>query len=138
MIDQYLLEVATKRRGLIEITDAVADFVAKSAVERGLCHLMIQHTSASLIITENADPTVLRDMEYYMAKAVQDGDPRYQHAYEGPDDMSAHIRSVLTATTLSVPVMSHQLQLGTWQGIFVWEHRTSPHCRRVLLTLSGD
>jgi secondary thiamine-phosphate synthase enzyme len=104
-------------------------------VESGLAHLFIQHTSASLFVCENADPAVREDLEAFMARAVPDGDPLYRHTAEGPDDMPAHVRSVLTDCSLSVPVVSGKLALGTWQGIFVWEHRHSPHRRRIVLTV---
>ena len=103
----------------------------RSGVDEGLCHLFIHHTSASLIVCENADPTVRRDLESYAARLAPDGDPSYVHDSEGPDDMSAHIRSILTLTSLTIPVESGRCDLGTWQGIFLLEHRTSPHRRRI-------
>ena len=103
----------------------------------GLCHLFIRHTSASLILCENADPDVRRDLDTYMEKLVRDGDPMFRHRSEGPDDMSAHIRSVLTASSLTLPVRDGRCDLGTWQGVFLWEHRTHAHRREVVVTVQG-
>lgn len=129
------LSVETPGRGLVDLTDRVADRVADSGVSTGLCHLFIRHTSASLLITENADPDVLHDLETILSRLAPDGDPRYRHTAEGPDDMSAHVRSVLTQTSLTVPVESGRLCLGTWQGLFLWEHRTGRHARRIVVTV---
>ena len=129
------LSVETPGRGLVDLTDRVADRVADSGVSTGLCHLFIRHTSASLLITENADPDVLHDLETILSRLAPDGDPRYRHTAEGPDDMSAHVRSVLTQTSLTVPVESGRLCLGTWQGLFLWEHRTGGHARRIVVTV---
>jgi|TARA_B100000315_G_scaffold56204_1_gene50423 secondary thiamine-phosphate synthase enzyme len=104
----------------------------------GLCHIFISHTSASLAITENADPRVHDDLESFLARLVPDGDPRYTHTSEGDDDMPAHIRTVVTDTALTVPISDAQLVLGTWQGIYLWEHRFRPQERRVVLTISGE
>jgi secondary thiamine-phosphate synthase enzyme len=135
MTYQTILEFRTAGRGTIDITDAVADAVAASGLRVGLAHLFVQHTSCSLTITENADPDVRRDLETIMARLAPDADPAYRHDAEGPDDMAAHVRSMLTATSLSVPVGGGRLLLGTWQGIYLWEHRTAPHRRRVVLTV---
>lgn len=124
-------------RGLYRITRQVEEAVARSGVLTGLCTLFIHHTSASLIISENADPTVLDDLNDFLERLVPDGDPRYAHSLEGPDDMPAHIRSVLTQTSVSIPVMNGRLALGTWQGIYLWEHRTSAHRRRISVTICG-
>lgn len=132
---QTTLEIATRGRGTYEITSQVSAEVARSQVTSGLVHLFIQHTSASLLISENADPAVRADLEAYMSRAVPDGDPLYRHTAEGPDDMPAHVRSVLTDCSLCIPVLGGKLGLGTWQGIFVWEHRNSAHRRRVVVTL---
>jgi secondary thiamine-phosphate synthase enzyme len=132
---QTILEFSTAGRGTTDITAAVADAVAASGLHCGLAHLFVQHTSCSLLITENADPDVRRDLEAVMARLAPDGDPAYHHDAEGPDDMAAHARSVLSATSLSVPVGGSRLLLGTWQGIYLWEHRTAPHRRRVVLTV---
>lgn len=131
------LEVATRGRGIVDITAQVQAVVQRSAVRTGLCHLFIHHTSASLIVTENADPEVHRDLERFMARLVPDGDPLFKHDDEGPDDMPAHVRSVLTQTSLAVPVVDGRCDLGTWQGLYVWEHRHAPHRRRVTVTVVG-
>ncbi len=132
------LEVATPGRGFVEVTGELRAMLRRSGPRTGLLHIFIRHTSASLIICENADPDVLRDLQLWMDALVQDGDPRFIHRAEGPDDMPAHVRSVLTATSLAVPVMQGQLALGTWQGVFVWEHRHRPHRRQLMLSLIGD
>ncbi len=132
------LEVATPGRGFVEVTGELRAMLRRSGPRTGLLHIFIRHTSASLIICENADPDVLRDLQLWMDALVQDGDPRFIHQAEGPDDMPAHVRSVLTATSLTVPVMQGQLALGTWQGVFVWEHRHRPHRRQLILSLIGD
>lgn len=124
-------------RGIHDLTRKVATTVAGSGVATGLCHLFVRHTSASLIITENADPDVHRDLETFLADLVPDGDPRFVHRAEGPDDMPAHVRSVLTQTHLTIPVADGRLLLGTWQGVYLWEHRTRGQRRRVVLTIQG-
>ena len=111
--------------------------MARSAVRSGICHVFLRHTSASLLITENADPDVRRDLEAFISKLAPDGDPAYLHAMEGPDDMPAHIRSVLTASELTIPVRAGRLALGTWQGAYLWEHRLRPHRRRIDVTVIG-
>jgi secondary thiamine-phosphate synthase enzyme len=131
---QKEVEVATNGRGIYEITQQVAAIVAEATLDAGLCHIFCRHTSASLIICENADPSVLHDVETFFADLVRDGDPRFEHDAEGPDDMPAHIRSILTASELTVPVAGGRLALGTWQGLFLYEHRAAPHRRRVLVT----
>jgi secondary thiamine-phosphate synthase enzyme len=105
--------------------------------EAGICHVFLRHTSASLLVTENADPDVRRDLENFISRMAPDGDPAYLHSMEGPDDMPAHIRSVLTCTELTLPVRDGQLALGTWQGVYLWEHRTRPHRRRLDVTIIG-
>ena len=132
---QTTLEIATQGRGTYEITPQVSATVARSGVTSGLVHLFIQHTSASLFVCENADPVVREDLEAFMSRAVPDGDPLFRHTAEGADDMPAHVRSVLTDCSLCIPVVSGRLGLGTWQGIFVWEHRTAAHNRRVVITV---
>ncbi len=134
---QEVLAFHTKGRGTSNITGEIAEVVARSGVRTGLCHLFIQHTSASLILCENADPDVRRDLERWLARAVPDGDPIYQHDMEGPDDMPAHIRSILTQMDMTLPVREGRLALGTWQGIFLYEHRHQGHQRRIVVTLSG-
>jgi secondary thiamine-phosphate synthase enzyme len=132
---QMMLHIQTTGRGLINVTDQVTDALQQALLKTGLCHLFIQHTSASLLIMENADPDVLLDLETFVGDLVPDGDPRYRHTAEGPDDMAAHVRSMLTSTELSIPITDGRLSLGTWQGIYLWEHRTRPHVRRLLITL---
>lgn len=133
-----ILQVKTTGRGTYEITSAVQRIAGASRAQAGLCHLFIRHTSASLIACENADPTVLKDLERFMARLVPDGDPMFEHDAEGPDDMPAHLRSVLTQTSLQIPTESGRLMLGTWQGIYVWEHRTHPHVREVVVSVMGS
>ena len=130
-----ILNIKTKGRGTYEISDKVQQLVSESNVQTGLCHLFLQHTSASLILCENADPTVRADLEYFMARMAPDGDPVYQHDMEGPDDMPAHIRSILTHNSLTIPVSNSRCLLGTWQGIYLWEHRTAAHSRQLIVTL---
>ncbi len=132
-----MLRVSTQGRGCYEISDQLRAFVARGDVKVGVCHCFIHHTSASLLIMENADPSVLRDLERFLADVAPDGDPRYEHDAEGPDDMPAHVRSALTATSLTIPVVDGRIDLGTWQGVFVYEHRHRGHQRRVTLTLAG-
>jgi len=134
---QSNLTIETSGRGLTNITSAIADVVAKAQVHAGIAHVFVHHTSASLIIQENADPDVRIDLDAFFKRLVPDGDPIFRHTDEGPDDMSAHVRSVLTATSLSVPIISGSMGLGTWQGVYLWEHRTSPHRRRITITVQG-
>ena len=135
MAHQAILEFATTGRGTRDITGAVAQVVAQSGIACGLVQVFVQHTSCSLTITENASPDVRRDLETIVQRLAPDGDPAYRHDEEGPDDMSAHARSVLTDTGLTVPVGGGRLLLGTWQGIYLWEHRTAPHRRTVVVTV---
>lgn len=130
--------VATRGRGFYELTREVAAWIRNIGVRQGLLTLHIQHTSASLLIQENADPEVRRDLERFFARLVPDGDPLFRHTVEGPDDMPAHVRSALTAVNLSVPVRDGALALGTWQGIYLWEHRQEPHRRCVLAHCVGE
>jgi secondary thiamine-phosphate synthase enzyme len=129
--------IGTKGRGTYEITDEVARIVRSSGVDRGLCTVFVHHTSASLILGENADPTVRADLERFFARLAPDGDPLLRHTAEGPDDMPAHIRSVLTAASISIPIAGSKPDLGTWQGVFLWEHRTDPHRRRITVSVVG-
>ncbi|MDX2316676.1 MAG: secondary thiamine-phosphate synthase enzyme YjbQ [Gammaproteobacteria bacterium] len=138
MLHQHTLEVATSGRGTYDVTDDVQRGVADSGITCGLCNVFIHHTSASLMLCENADPAVRHDLETFMARAVADGDPIFTHTAEGPDDMSAHVRSVLTHSMLSIPVSDGRCALGTWQGVYVWEHRWSPFRRRVTITVQGE
>ncbi len=128
--------MATQGRGIYDVTAEVAAVVERAGSAAGLCHVFIAHTSASLMITENADPAVHRDLARFMADLVPDGDPRFEHDAEGPDDMPAHVRSVLTQTDLTVPVRDGQLQLGTWQGVYLWEHRSIDHQRQLVVTVN--
>ena len=130
--------IATSGPGLYEFTQEVLSWVRDSAIERGLLTLYVRHTSASLVIQENADPEVQRDMERFFRRLVPTGDPIFQHTSEGPDDMPAHVRAALTATTLSVPVVDSAPVLGTWQGIYLYEHRDAPHRRQIVTHLVGD
>lgn len=129
------VSVATGGRGTTDITERLAKVVSDASAEDGLCHVFIQHTSASLIVCENADPAVRRDLERFAKRLVPDGDPLYEHTDEGPDDMPAHVRSILTQTSLTIPIARGRLSLGTWQGIYLWEHRTSPHSRQVTVSV---
>ncbi len=138
MWEQYQLRVSTDGRGTYELTPEIDARLRSGGVTTGLAHVFLHHTSASLIICENADPSVRGDLETYMADLVRDGDPRFAHTVEGPDDMSAHVRSVLTQSGLTVPVSQGRLALGTWQSIYLWEHRTHAHNRRLTLTVHGD
>jgi secondary thiamine-phosphate synthase enzyme len=132
---QHRLEIPTTGRGFYRLDGRINTWLASQASVGGLCHLFILHTSASLVVTENADPDVHRDLEVWMGSAVIDGDARFAHAAEGPDDMSAHVRSILTQTAISLPADHSGLILGTWQGVYLWEHRTHPQRRKVQLTL---
>lgn len=126
-----IIRIKTKGPGLVEITRDVRSALGSTEVKDGICHLFIQHTSASLLIQENADPSARRDLENWLSRLVPEDDPLYTHTAEGPDDMPAHIKSALTATCLSIPVIDADLALGTWQGIYLWEHRASPHTRSI-------
>lgn len=132
------LKVATKGRGFYDITHKAQAHVADADVQTGLCTLHLQHTSASLLIQENADPDVRRDFERFFARLVPDGDPLFVHTAEGDDDMPAHVRTALTAVNLSVPVAHGRLCLGTWQGIYLWEHRRAPHTRSIVVHVIGE
>lgn len=134
---QHTFKISTPGRGMINITDQVADIVVQSGIAIGLCHIFQHHTSASLIICENADDQVQQDMETFMHHLIPDADPRYKHIAEGSDDMSAHVRTILTQSSLSIPVTNKHLNLGTWQGLYLWEHRTHSHERKVTVTIQG-
>ena len=138
MIVQEELTVATPGRGTIDLTREVQTVVSNSRVRAGTCQIFVQHTSASLMLCENADPDVRRDLEIFMTDLVPDGDARFRHQAEGPDDMPAHVRSVLTSSTLSLPVVAGRCALGTWQGVYLWEHRAGPHRRRIWVTVQGE
>ncbi|EGV18401.1 secondary thiamine-phosphate synthase enzyme YjbQ [Thiocapsa marina] len=138
MIIQKSLSVITKGRGTYDITRHVQEQVRASGVRIGLCHVFVHHTSASLILCENADPTVRSDLEAFMARLVTDGDRLFEHSDEGPDDMSAHIRAILTQVELTLPISGGTCALGTWQGLYLYEHRTHGHGRRITLTIQGE
>ena len=138
LITQRELVVTTKGRGTYDISRDVESAVRESGVTSGLCHVFIRHTSASLMLCENADPSVMRDLETFMSRQVPDGDPMFTHTAEGPDDMPAHVRSILTQSDLNLPVVDGHCALGTWQGIYLWEHRHAPHTRRVIVTVQGS
>lgn len=130
--------MATRGRGTYDMTQDLQRTVADSRVHEGLATIWVHHTSASLIVCENADPSVRRDLEAFVARLVPDGDRLFTHTAEGDDDMPAHIRSVLTQTSISIPILAGRLALGTWQGLYLWEHRTSPHDRRVTVLILGE
>lgn len=136
-IYQQQFVIQSQERSTIEITDICQSFVRQNDINSGICTLFIQHTSASLIITENADPTVRLDLETILQRLAPDGDPDYQHDYEGDDDMSAHIRCMLTNDSLTIPIRDNRLALGTWQGIFLYEHRYRGYSREIIATLIG-
>jgi len=137
MTRQEEFAIATNGRGTIELTAKIQGIVSASGVETGVCHVFIRHTSASLMICENADPAVMRDLEAFMQRLAPDGDPLFTHTDEGPDDMPSHVRSILTQTMLTVPVSRGRCALGTWQGIYLWEHRIAAHDRRIIVTVTG-
>lgn len=134
---QRIVRVPT-RRGLNEVTDEIREAVRASGVREGLCTVFIRHTSASLVIQENADPAVRSDLERFLSRLVPDGDPVYTHVAEGPDDMPSHVKSVLTRTSETIPVRDGQLVLGTWQGLYVWEHRNASHTRELVVHVMGE
>ena len=130
--------ISTRGRGTVEITDQLARIVAGSGMIRGICTVFVHHTSASVIVCENADPSVRTDLERYLSRLVPDGDPLFRHTAEGPDDMPAHVRSILTQASISIPIASGRPDLGTWQGVFLFEHRTHPHRRRITVSIIGE
>ncbi len=135
---QEVLDVQTPGRGMQDISIQLAAVVDRAGIQTGLASAFCQHTSCSLLIMENADPTARQDLEAWLARVAPDGDPRYEHASEGPDDMSAHLRMALTRTHETIPVAAGRLLLGTWQGLFLCEHRTAPHRRRLIITVCGS
>jgi secondary thiamine-phosphate synthase enzyme len=138
MIYRGELSVATRGRGIYDISRDVARIVGTSRAREGLATIWIAHTSASLIVCENADPSVRSDLEAFFARLVADGDPLFEHTAEGDDDMPAHVRSVLTQTSIGVPIVDGRLALGTWQGLYVWEHRKAPHDRKITVSVIGE
>ncbi len=135
---QKSLNFRTRGRGTTDITAEVALAVREAGIRTGVCNVFVQHTSASLILCENAAPAVRQDLETILARLAPDGDPAYAHDDEGPDDMAAHARAVLTTSSLQIPVADGRLALGTWQGIYLWEHRHAPHARSVMVTVLGQ
>ena len=138
MIAQHTLSFRTRGRGTTEVTREVARVLAESGIRAGTCTLFLQHTSASLILCENADPAVRRDLETLFSRLAPDGDPAWRHDTEGPDDMAAHARSVLSSNSIVVPVAEGRLMLGTWQGLYLWEHRVDPQARQLVVTVMGE
>ena len=138
MISTKAIQVKTNGEELYEITDKVQSVLRESKIDEGLLTVFIQHTSESLTIQENADPSAKRDLEYFLKKLVPQNDPGFTHTFEGPDDMPSHIKSALTQTSISIPVINGELTLGTWQGIYLWEHRTMSHNRRLIVQVMGN
>ena len=138
MIEQKTLDFRTKGRGTTEVTAELQRAVAETRVRKGLCTVFLQHTSASLVLCENADPDVRRDLETILSRLAPDGDPAYRHDTEGPDDMAAHARSILTSNSFTIPVAEGRLALGTWQGLYLYEHRRAPHSRTIVVTVLGE
>lgn len=137
-VHQGTLEVSTARRGLEEITELVAREVRRSAISVGIVSVFCRHTSCSLVVMENADPSARTDLERWLDRLVPENDPRFEHTAEGPDDMPAHIKMALTRTTETIPVGDGRMLLGTWQGLYLWEHRSRPHTRSLIVTVIGD
>lgn len=138
MLIQEVQSYNTPGRGMLDLTSDLAAITSKSGMVTGLCHLFLHHTSASLIICENADPQVQRDLEAFMQRLSPDGDPLFFHTQEGPDDMAAHVRTILTQNSLSIPITQKTLALGRWQSIYLWEHRLQPNQRKLTVTLMGE
>jgi secondary thiamine-phosphate synthase enzyme len=138
MVFQKGFEVTTRGRGTYMITQEIQAYIAESCIHTGVAHVFLHHTSASLMLCENADPTVRADLERFMDRLVPDGDPLFQHVDEGPDDMPAHVRTLLSGASLSLPVTAGRCALGIWQGIYLWEHRRAGYHRRLTLTIYGE
>jgi len=138
VISQHELQVDTSGRGTYDLSHDVQAAVEQSGISSGMCHVFVRHTSASLMLCENADPAVMRDLETFMSRQVPDGDPMFTHTDEGPDDMPAHVRSILTQSDLNIPVREGRCALGTWQGIYLWEHRHHAHRRTIIVTVQGE
>jgi secondary thiamine-phosphate synthase enzyme len=138
VIGQRTLDFRTKGRGTLDVTGDVQNAVAATGVRTGVCTVFLQHTSASLVLCENADPDVRRDLETILSRLAPDGDPAYRHDTEGADDMAAHMRSVLTSSSFTIPVSDGHLALGTWQGLYLYEHRYAPHSRSIVVTVVGE
>jgi secondary thiamine-phosphate synthase enzyme len=135
---QQSLALQTRGKGLYDFTDEVRAVLSRAGIASGLATLFVAHTSASLLIQENADPEVLRDLERFFSRLVPEGDPLFRHVEEGPDDMPAHVRAALTQTSVSIPVSAGRLALGTWQGVYLYEHRNQPHTRTVIVHITGE
>jgi secondary thiamine-phosphate synthase enzyme len=138
MVYQDKLTITTSGRGTRLITNDIQQHVQRCGIRTGLCHLFLHHTSASLILCENADPDVRTDLERYMARLVPDGDPLFDHTAEGPDDMPAHVRNILAGSDITLPVTSGRCELGIWQGVYLWEHRAAGHRRQLTITVYGE
>jgi secondary thiamine-phosphate synthase enzyme len=138
VVSQRTITVNTRGRGSYEVTSKIKEVVAEAGIQTGLCNIFIQHTSASVILCENADPSVRTDLETFMAGLVPDGSPAFKHDMEGDDDMPAHIRTILTDSSITIPVVGGYCALGTWQGIYLWEHRTHSHSRKIIVSVYGD
>jgi len=138
VISQHELQVDTSGRGTYDLSHDVQTAVEQSGISSGMCHVFVRHTSASLMLCENADPAVMRDLETFMSRQAPDGDPMFTHTDEGPDDMPAHVRSILTQSDLNIPVREGRCALGTWQGIYLWEHRHHAHRRTIIVTVQGE
>ncbi|MEY4575956.1 MAG: hypothetical protein RL701_659 [Pseudomonadota bacterium] len=138
LLHQTDLTISMRGRGTHDLTNALAGCVREAGVARGLCTVFVHHTSASLMICENADSDVQKDLERFLARLVPDGDKLFTHTAEGPDDMPSHVRSILTQTSLGLPIKDHKLDLGVWQGVYLYEHRHAPHRRRVSVTIVGE
>jgi secondary thiamine-phosphate synthase enzyme len=137
-VHQATLTFHTRTQGMTEITEAIAREVERSKLTRGVVTIFCQHTSCSLVIMENADPTARSDLEAWFGRLVPDDDPHFEHTMEGPDDMPSHIKMALTRTSESVPFAESRLMLGTWQGVYLWEHRSADHARHVIVTVMGE
>ena len=135
---QESITVETRHQGLLDITSHIEPVVHQSGLERGLCTVFVQHTSCSLVIQENADPTARADLEHWMNRLAPENDPSYTHTLEGPDDMPAHLRAAVTRTSEQIPVVNGSLGLGTWQGLYLWEHRHRGGNRRLVITITGS
>jgi secondary thiamine-phosphate synthase enzyme len=138
MVFQKAIQLETRGRGSYPVTRAIREVVREAGIQTGLCHLFLQHTSASLMLCENADPDVRTDLENFMSRLVPDGDAIFAHISEGPDDMPAHVRSILTHSDLTLPVSGGSCCLGTWQGVYLWEHRRAGHRRQIITTIYGE
>ena len=138
MFRQSIVSRQTDGRGTYRLDEQIQAAVAESGVTTGLCHIFIRHTSASLMLCENADPAVMNDLEAFFSREVPDGDPLFTHTAEGPDDMPAHVRSILTQSDLNIPISDGRCARGTWQGIYLYEHRHAPHARSVVVTINGE